>query len=76
MLLSNDDLTYISNKDSLLNLNTDLKEFLEDSRETPESKIKNNKKAYNYFRHCFYPATFNYRVLHSKKNKNSRISFP
>ena len=40
MLLSNDDLTYISNKDSLLNLNNDLKKFLEDSRKHQKAKSK------------------------------------
>ncbi len=40
ILLSNDDLTYISNKDSLLNLNTDLKEFLEDSRNHQKAKSR------------------------------------
>jgi len=40
ILLSNDDLTYISNKDSFLNLNTDLKEFLEDSRKHQKAKSR------------------------------------
>ena len=44
MLLNNDDLTYISNKDSLLNLNTDLKKFLEDSRKHQKAKSKTVKR--------------------------------
>ncbi len=40
MFLSNDDLTYISNKDSLLNLNNDLKKFLEDSRKHQKAKSR------------------------------------
>ena len=40
ILLNNDDLTYISNKDSLLNLNADLKEFLEDSRKQQKAKSR------------------------------------
>jgi WD40 repeat protein len=40
ILLSNDDLTYISNKDSLLNLNLELKEFLLESRRHQRAKIK------------------------------------
>jgi hypothetical protein len=40
ILLRNDDLTYISNKDSLLNLNADLKEFLEDSRKLQKAKSR------------------------------------
>jgi len=44
MLLSNDDLTYISNKDSLLNLNADLKEFLEDSRKHQKARSRTVKR--------------------------------
>ncbi|HUX96469.1 MAG TPA: AAA family ATPase [Bacteroidales bacterium] len=40
LLLSNDDLTYISNKDSLLNLNPELYSFLDDSRKHIRAKIK------------------------------------
>jgi WD40 repeat protein len=38
ILLSNDDLNYISNKDSLLNLNPDLKSFLDESRKHMKAK--------------------------------------
>jgi WD40 repeat protein len=40
ILLSNDDLAYISNKDSLLNLNSELLGFLQDSREHQLAKIR------------------------------------
>jgi WD40 repeat protein len=40
ILLSNDDLAYISNKDSMLNLTADLHGFLEDSRKLQKAKIK------------------------------------
>ncbi|MCX6253960.1 MAG: AAA family ATPase [Bacteroidia bacterium] len=40
ILLSNDDLTYISNKDSLLNLNAELRGFLQESRKHQMAKIK------------------------------------
>ena len=40
ILLSNDDLAYISNKDSLLNLAAELREFLEESRKLQKAKIK------------------------------------
>jgi WD40 repeat protein len=40
ILLSSDDLSYISNKDSLLNLNSDLKGFLEESRKHQKAKAK------------------------------------
>ncbi|HBZ21292.1 MAG TPA: hypothetical protein DEO60_09195, partial [Bacteroidales bacterium] len=40
IILSNDDLNYISNKDTLLNLNTDLKEFLLDSRKHQKAKSR------------------------------------
>jgi WD40 repeat protein len=40
ILLSNDDLVYISNKDSLLNLNDDLKAFLDESRKLQKARIR------------------------------------
>jgi WD40 repeat protein len=40
ILLSSDDLSYISNKDSLLNLNSDLKGFLEESRKHQKARAK------------------------------------
>jgi WD40 repeat protein len=40
IILSNDDLNYISNKDALLNLNADLKKFIEDSRKHQKAKSK------------------------------------
>jgi hypothetical protein len=40
ILLSSDDLSYISNKDSLLNLNSDLKGFLEESRNHQKARAK------------------------------------
>lgn len=40
IILSNDDLIYISNKDALLNLNADLKKFIEDSRKHQKAKSK------------------------------------
>ena len=40
IILSNEDLNYISNKDTLLNLNTNLKKFLEDSRKHQKAKSR------------------------------------
>jgi hypothetical protein len=39
-LLSNDDLEYISNKDTFLNLNNEIKTFLEESRNLKRARIK------------------------------------
>jgi WD40 repeat protein len=44
LLLSDDDLAYISNKDSLLNLNDDLKKFLEESRKLQKASSKTVRK--------------------------------
>jgi WD40 repeat protein len=44
ILLSNDDLNYISGKDSLMNLNPELKIFLETSRKHQQNKIRTVKR--------------------------------
>jgi WD40 repeat protein len=44
ILLSNEDLNYISNKDSLLNLNPDLKSFLDESRRHQKARLKTIKR--------------------------------
>jgi WD40 repeat protein len=40
VLLNNDDLQFISNKDSLINLNSDLQNFLQESRKHIQAKIR------------------------------------
>jgi len=40
ILLNNDDLNYISNKDSLLNLNTELQKFMEENRKYQRDRLK------------------------------------
>jgi len=44
ILLNNDDLTYISSKDALLNLNPDLNKFLEESRKHQKAKSRTVKR--------------------------------
>jgi len=44
ILLNNDDLNFISGKDSLLNLNTDLKGFLDESRKHQKARLKTIKR--------------------------------
>jgi WD40 repeat protein len=41
ILLSNEDISYISNKDSVLNLNKELREFMDDSRKHQKARLKN-----------------------------------
>jgi WD40 repeat protein len=73
ILLNNDDLNYISNKDSLLNLNPELQQFLNESRKHQEARKKGIKilTIISAFAFVLLLSTIAYTLINRSKKSES-----
>lgn len=76
ILLNNDDLLYISGKDSLLNLNTELTEFLHESRKNQHARKRTFRRliAISILAFLLLLSTIGYTIV-QKTNRSNAIRF-